>query len=66
MMSDNLSKFYTHNTEKKEKKFHKIRLEDGISINILKTHGEKKIKKFFHIPNFEIYLVKVSQKFLYS
>lgn len=63
MMSDNLTKFYIQNTEKKEKKFHKIRLEDGISINILKTHGEKKIKKFFHIPNFEIYLVKVRKNF---
>ena len=63
MMSDNLTKFYIQNTEKKEKKFHKIRLEDGISINILKTHGEKKIKKFFQIPNFEIYLLKVRKNF---
>jgi hypothetical protein len=37
----------------------KIKLEDGISINIIKSHGEKRIKKFLHIPNFEIYVIKV-------
>ncbi len=36
-----------------------IKLEDGISINIIKSHGEKRIKKFLHIPDFEIYVIKV-------
>jgi len=37
-----------------------IKLEDGISLNIVKSHGEKRIKKFLHIPDFEIYIIKVS------
>ena len=37
----------------------KIKLEDGISLNIVKSHGEKRIKKFLHIPDFEIYIIKV-------
>lgn len=36
-----------------------IRMEDGISINILKNIGNLKIKKFFHIPSFDIYIIKV-------
>lgn len=36
-----------------------IRLEDGISINIIKSHGEKRIKKFLHVPDFNIYVIKV-------
>ena len=40
-------------------KMNKIKLEDGISINIIKSHGDKRIKKFFHIPDFEIYVIKV-------
>jgi len=38
----------------------KIKLEDGISINIIKSHGDQRIKKFFHIPDFEIYVIKVN------
>lgn len=37
----------------------KIKLEDGISINIIKSHGDQRIKKFFHVPDFEIYVIKV-------
>lgn len=37
----------------------KIKLEDGISINIIKSHGDQRIKKFFHILDFEIYVIKV-------
>jgi len=37
-----------------------IRLEDGVSINVIKSQGEKRIKKFLHIPDFEIYILKVS------
>ena len=40
-------------------KMNKIKLEDGISINIIKSHGDQRIKKFFHIPDFEIYVIKV-------
>lgn len=37
-----------------------IKLEDGISINIIKSHGDQRVKKFFHIPDFEIYVIKVN------
>jgi len=48
---------YSRNLEKNKNP--KIKLEDGISINIIKSHGEKRIKKFLHIPDFEIYIIKV-------
>jgi len=38
----------------------KIKLEDGISIKIINSQGEKRIKKFLHIPDFEIYTIKVN------
>ena len=50
----------SQNAEKSRKV--KIKLEDGISINIVKSHGEKRIKKFLHIPDFEIYIIKVKFK----
>jgi len=43
----------------------KIKLEDGISINVIKSHGEKRIKKFLHVPDFEIYVIKVLSLFLF-
>lgn len=47
----------SQNTERPRKV--RIKLEDGISLNIVKSHGEKRIKKFLHIPDFEIYIIKV-------
>ncbi len=35
-----------------------VRLEDGISLSIIKNTSEKKGKKFFHVPDFEIYFIK--------
>ncbi len=35
-----------------------IRLEDGISLSIIKNSQNKRIKKYFHVPNFEIYFIK--------
>lgn len=35
-----------------------IRLEDGISLSLIKNNSYKRIKKLFHVPNFEIYFVK--------
>lgn len=53
---------YNHknNIDSEINKSSDIRLEDGISINIIKSHGEKRIKTFFHIPDFEMYIVKVN------
>ena len=49
----------TNSLNKEKNKSTKIKLEDGISISIIKSHGEKRIKKFFHVPDFEIYVIKV-------
>lgn len=36
-----------------------IRLEDGISTNLIKCSKDIKVKNFFHVPSFEIYTIKV-------
>jgi hypothetical protein len=46
-----------------------IRLEDGITLSIIKSNSESRVKKFFHLPNFEIYSIKeipMSSKFFIS
>lgn len=53
------------NTKKSNKSNEKIKLEDGISICIIKSHGEKRIKKFLHLPDFEIFVIKVLFYFLF-
>jgi hypothetical protein len=35
-----------------------IKLEDGITLSSI-NKNQIRIKKFFHIPNFEIYIIKV-------
>jgi hypothetical protein len=45
-----------------------IRLEDGITLNTM-NRNKMKIKKFFHVPNFEIYIIKeipFNTKFYFS
>jgi len=56
---NNQHQFALSQNAERPKKF-KIKLEDGISVIIVKSHGEKRIKKFLHIPDFEIYIIKVS------
>lgn len=46
-----------------------IKLEDGISLSLINNNGNKRIKKFFHLPNFEIYSIReipVCSKFFIS
>ena len=39
--------------------FQSLRLEDGVSLNILKNTKNSKIKMFFHASSFEIFIIKV-------
>lgn len=55
-ISKDLESLYTNN----------IKLEDGISLSIIKNNTNYRVKKFFSVPNFEIYFIKeipMSSKF---
>jgi hypothetical protein len=46
-----------------------VKLEDGISLSLIKYSSTVRIKKFFHVPNFEIYSIKevpMNSKFFIS
>jgi hypothetical protein len=46
-----------------------VRMEEGISLSVIKNTSNKKVKKFFHVPDFEIYFIKeiaISDKFFIS
>lgn len=38
-----------------------IKLEDGVTLNIFKSTKNLKIKMLFHVPSFEIFIVKVKK-----
>jgi hypothetical protein len=39
--------------------YNNIKLEDGITLNLIQNTSNTKTKLFFHVPNFEIYSIKV-------